>query len=212
MQRLVIIGAGGFARELADTVASINNERPTYELLGFADDNEEHHHTNINGNKVIGGRDTVKALAQQQSIAAVVAIADATVRQSLVAYMGELITWESLVHPRALVSPSAQIGKGCVLQAYVLVAANATIGDHCIVNAGSSLGHDAVMGDYGAIMGQCDVTGRARLGPAVFMGSGARILPGVVVGERAKIAAGAVVARHVEAGATVGGNPARVIG
>lgn len=212
MQGLVIIGAGGFGRELADTVDSINVERPTYDLLGFVDDNGANHHVTINGIKVIGGRDAVKDLARHRPIAAVVAIVDATVRQSVVASLGELITWATLVHPRALVSPSAQIGKGCILQAYVLVAANATIGDYCIVNAGSSLGHDAVMGDYGAIMGQCDVTGRARLGPAVFMGSGARILPGVVVGERAKIAAGAVVARHVEAGATVGGNPARVIG
>lgn len=212
MQGLVIIGAGGFGRELADTVASINAERPTYELLGFVDDNEAHYHTSINGIKVIGGRGAVKDLAEQRSIAAVVAIANPAMRHSLVAYLGKTVTWATLVHPRALVSPSARIGQGCILQAYVLVAANATIGDHCIVNACSGLGHDAVMGDYGAIMSQCDVTGRARLGAAVFMGSGARILPGVVVGEGAKVAAGAVVARDVEAGATVGGNPARVIG
>jgi sugar O-acyltransferase (sialic acid O-acetyltransferase NeuD family) len=212
MKRLVIIGAGGLGREIADSVAYINAERSTYELVGFVDDNLAHHHTSINGIKVIGGRDALKEIAQQRPIAAVVAINDATVRQSVVNFLGGLITWETLVHPRALVSPSAQIGKGCILQAYVLVAANATIGDHCIVNAGSGLGHDALMGDYGAIMSQCDVTGCARLGSAVFMGSGARILPGVVVGERAKIAAGAVVARNVQAGSIVGGNPARVIG
>lgn len=212
VKELLIFGAGGLARELADSVTDINAERLTYRLIGFADDDEKLHRTSVNGVEVIGGRSMVKELARQREIVAVIAITNTAAKQALVAELNASVKWETLVHPSALVSPSARIGHGCILQAYVLVAANATIGDQCIVNACSGLGHDAVLGDYGAIMSQCDVTGRARLGAAVFMGSGARILPGVVVGEGAKIAAGAVVSRNVEAGATVGGNPARVIG
>jgi sugar O-acyltransferase (sialic acid O-acetyltransferase NeuD family) len=212
VKELLIIGAGGLARELADTVTYINAVRPTYRLIGFADDDEKLQATSVNGIEVIGGRSRVKELARHRAIAAVIAITNTAAKQALVAELNDSVKWETLVHPRALVSPSARIGQGTILQAGVIVAANATVGDHCIVNANSGLGHDTVMGDFCAIMSQCDVTGKARLGSAVFMGSGARILPGVVVGAGAKISAGAVVARDVEAGAKIAGNPARVIG
>ena len=200
------------AREVADTVAYINGGRPTYRLVAFADDDETLHGRRFNGIEVIGGRKTVKELSRSLPLVAVIAIASAAAKRELATELEAFVQWETLLHPSALVSKSARIGKGTILQAHVIVAANATLGEHCIVNAASGLGHDAVLGDFGAIMSQCDVTGNARVGAAAFLGSGARILPGVVVGEGAMVSAGAVVAKDVEAGAKVGGNPARVIG
>lgn len=212
MKNLVIIGAGGFGREVADTVASINAKAATYKVLGFIDDDEGIWGRTTNDITVLGGRDTLKKLCVGRALCGVMAILNADARRQLAAALAGMITWENIVHPTALVSRYAQLGVGNILREFVVVASNAVVGDHCMVNANSGLGHDVRVGDFASVMTHCDVTGGATLGASVFMGTGARVLPGVKVGDRAFICAGAVVFSDVEEGSKVLGNPARVIG
>lgn len=212
MKDLVIIGAGGFGREVADTIASINIECPTYNLIGFVDDDKSFWDTKVNDVKVLGGREELKKLCMKSDICAVMAIANANVKCELATYLGEVITWENIIHPMALVSKYAQMGTGNIIREFVVVASNARIGNHCMVNANSGLGHDVKIGDFSSVMTHCDVAGNAKLGVSAFMGTGARILPGVTVGDRTFICAGAVVIKDIEDNSKVLGNPARVIG
>lgn len=102
----------------------INAASPTYQLIGFADADEKLHYTRINGLQVIGGRRKVKELSSQRQIAVVMAIANTTVKQTIVAELADSVNWGTLVHPRAMVSASARVGIGNILQAHVIVAAN----------------------------------------------------------------------------------------
>lgn len=106
---------------------------------------------------------------------------------------------------------AARIGPGCMLLPGAIVSADATLGRSVLVNVHSTIGHDVVLGDFCTLSAQVDLTGRVRVGRSVFFGSGARVIPGIQIGDGATIGAGAVVIRDVPPGATVSGNPARII-
>lgn len=86
-----------------------------------------------------------------------------------------------------------------------------TVGNFVTINRFSSAGHDVVIGDGCTLSCYCDVTGYARLGRGVFLGSHASVLPGVCIGDFAVIGAGSVVLRQVSPGKTVFGVPAKVL-
>ena len=73
------------------------------------------------------------------------------------------------------------------------------------------MGHDTVLGPGTTLSGHCDVTGGAKLGRAVFLGSHASITPNVVVGDAARVGAGSIVIRRVRPGKSVFGVPATEI-
>lgn len=117
----------------------------------------------------------------------------------------------SLCDPTAVVSPRATVAHGGYVNAGAVVSAYAEIGCFASVNRSSSIGHDSILGFAAATGPGVVLAGGVRIGRAAFIGAGAVVLPGVVIGDGAVIGAGAVVTRAVPAGATVVGNPARVI-
>lgn len=117
----------------------------------------------------------------------------------------------NLIHPLAYVAGAPTLGEGCILSAFSSLSPDVKMGDFVVLNAYSCAGHDAVLGDGCTISSHCDITGNAVLGEGVFLGSHASILPGKKVGDYAKVGAGSVVVRHVRAGATVMGVPAKTI-
>jgi sugar O-acyltransferase (sialic acid O-acetyltransferase NeuD family) len=114
-------------------------------------------------------------------------------------------------HPAATVSTAATIGVGTVLSAGVIVQSDARVGRFCVLNTACTIDHDNVVGDYVSVGPGAHTAGRVTILRGAFVGLGALIINGVTVGERATVGAGAVVVRDVPAGATVVGNPARVL-
>lgn len=211
MKDLVIIGAGGFGREVADTVRSINQVKETYNLLGFIDDDEHLKNKTMNDMIVLGNRADLKALCSAQQIHAAIAIANANMKREIAGDLDGFVTWENIIHPTALVSDYCEMGTGNILQAFSIVGPNARVGNHCMINARSGMGHDARMGDYVSVMSLCDITGGVQLEEGVYLALGVGIIPGITIGEGAYICAGSIVFKDVEAGATMIGNPAKRI-
>jgi sugar O-acyltransferase (sialic acid O-acetyltransferase NeuD family) len=116
-----------------------------------------------------------------------------------------------LKHPTATISTTASIGVGTVLSAGVIVQSDARIGRFCVLNTACSIDHDNVIGDSISIGPGAHTAGRVTILDEAFIGLGAVIINGVTVGRRATVGAGAVVVRDVPDGATVVGNPARVL-
>lgn len=116
-----------------------------------------------------------------------------------------------LAHPAATISTTATLGAGTVVSAGVIVQSDARIGRFCLLNTAASIDHDNSVDDFVSIAPGVRTAGYVTIEDGAFVGLGAVIINGVTVGAGATIGAGAVVTRNVPAGATVVGNPARVL-
>jgi sugar O-acyltransferase (sialic acid O-acetyltransferase NeuD family) len=209
MQDLIIVGAGGFGREVYSLVEQINSQSPAWRVLGFLDDN----------------RDALLAFGQYPPIlgcmedgqsykgcCAVCAIGNPAARRTAVDRLnGHGIRWATLIHPTASVGPGSVLGEGTVLCRGATVTTNVTLGKHVHLNCYATVGHDAVLGDHVTLSGHVDVCGNGLLDKEVFCGSHAVVLPNAHVGSSAVVGAGSVVLRYVAPGTTVFGVPAKRI-
>lgn len=208
MKQLVIIGAGGFGREVLDWARESEAHGRDWIVKGFLDDNP----------RALDGRGTDVPLLG--SVAAYVPAADdvfvcamgniAAKRRCVGAVLARGGVFVRVIHRTAVVSPSAKLGTGVILCPCAIVTAGARLGDFVAVNLHSSVAHDARVGDWCQLHCHVDITGGVTLGEAVLVGSHASILPGMTVGAGAVVGAGATVTRDVAPGATVHGPVARV--
>lgn len=112
MRKLVIVGVGGFGREIAWLVERINAMEPTWELLGFIDDNSEKHGTIVNGYPVLGGCDWV--LEHKDEVFAVCAVGTAKTRRRIVERLHG-VRFATLVDPKVQMSQRVEMGEGCII-------------------------------------------------------------------------------------------------
>lgn len=180
--KLLIVGAGGHGRSVAESVLL----GACYELTGFADDDWQTL-PDIWGYPLLGGMDSLASL-RDHAPAAIVAIGNNTLRSrlqaTLVALGFELVT---VVHPNALVSPSAELGSGCVVMAGAIVGTDARLGAGVIVNSGAIVDHHCVVEDFAHLGVNAAMAGGSVLGGAAWMqagavlGYGVSVLPGTVL-------------------------------
>lgn len=204
---VVIIGAGGFGREVLDVIDAINAAGGSLEMLGFADDGPVDEALLLRRRtRLLGPVSAVPSLLAQY----VIGIGNGEVRRRIDdALQAAGCHAATLVHPAATVGGDSRIGEGCVLTAGSRVTTNVTLGRHVQLHVNSTVGHDTVIDDYVSVFPGATVSGSVRLGRRVTIGTGANVLPGLTIGDGAFVGAGAVVNKDVEPGVTVVGSPAR---
>ncbi|TVQ64799.1 MAG: acetyltransferase [Phycisphaerales bacterium] len=196
-KRIVLIGGGGHAMVVAEAAIACGRT-----LAGFLDDDPAAHLGDLA--ERLGDLSGVPDLGED---AAIIALGNVGRRAEIITRLRAPAA--TVVHPSAIVSPSATLGKGVFIGPNAVVHARARIGDHAIVNTGAIVEHDCLIGMNTHIAPGVVMGGETRVGPETLIGLGSRLLPGVRVGSRCVVGAGAVVLRAVGDGERVVGVPAR---
>jgi len=119
------------------------------------------------------------------------------------------LTFHTLIHPRAYVSPLAKLAPGVFVGANSVIGPGAVLGRHVFINRGVTIGHDTHIGAFSRVQPGSNVGGLSRIGHSVTIAIGATLLERLVIGDHAFIGAGAVVISDIAAGALMLGIPAK---
>lgn len=209
MKNIVIIGAGGVGREVSLIIQQINELEPTWNLLGFIDDNTDNWGKVINGYSVIGGIDSLEFLSNDTYI--VIAIANYEVKKKIVNKVNNKFKFATIVHPKVWIHDYMTVGQGTIIYEGAILTANIEIGNHVIISPKCGVGHDSIIKDYVSLLWNVNVSGNDLIEEGVMMGSGSTVIQGKKIGKGSIIGAGAVVVNDIEYFSTAVGVPAKVI-
>lgn len=208
MKDIVVIGSGGFSKQVIEIIEQLNLINPEYKLLGIIDDNKSLVGTKVLGYEVIGDTDYIKQLSKQQKIQGVIAIADGEIKERISRKLTD-VQWINLIHPSAVVSKYTKLGHGNIICAGVVINPESKIGNHSHINIGSTLGHDVLMSDYVTVMPGSRISGNVTLKSKSMVGTGATIIQGLIIEENVVLGAGTVVTKNTEPNYVYVGVPAK---
>ena len=206
MEKVIIVGAGGHAAELVDYLVYKNNLLKTphaeqSEIIGLIDDNENNYLAYQYDVPYLG---TIKDHQVRADVGYVMGIANMKYRRiiidKLVQNEAKFVT---VIHPTALISPSAKIGVGCVISHNVSIGPKVIIGDFNLINSRCTIGHDCKIGNYNFLSPQVVTGGFATLQDENFIGTNGVILPAITVGSNNTVSAGMIVDKNLTDNATV---------
>lgn len=204
MNDLIIVGAGGFGREVAWLVQRINAVHPSYNLLGFVDDADIKQ--TIEGYKILGNRTWLKSLNPKPLL--VCAIGNPALRSKITAELAAF-QFATLIDPSVSKSDYVKIGEGSIICANCILTTNITIGKHVILNLACTVGHDTVLNDFVSVMPGVMIAGEVNIGQGVFLGTGSNVINQINIGESSTIGGGSTVVNDIPSNVTAVGVPAK---
>jgi len=208
MKNIVVIGAGGFGREVIMLIEDINKVNNEWNIVGFVDDNTEILGKKINGTEVVGDIDWLT----KQELFVINAIGDGNIREKINERLIESKnTFATLIHPTVITSSSVTIGEGTIICAGNIITTNISIGKHVIINLSCTIGHDDIIQDYVTILPGSNISGFVNLEAGVTIGTGTQVIQNLVIGVNTLVGAGATVVKDLPANCTAVGSPAKPI-
>lgn len=208
MKDIVIIGAGGFGREVAWLIEEINKIKKKWNLIGFIDDEIIFQDERINGYPVVGNIEWLK----QQELYVVNAIGDPIIKKNIMAKLkNSKNKYPVLIHPNVIYSERISFGEGTIVCAGNILTVNIEIGKHVIINLDCTIGHDVVLKDYVTVLPSVNISGAVTVEECVSIGTGSAIIQGITIGKNSIVGAGAVVVKDLPENCTAVGSPAKPI-
>ncbi|WP_210608809.1 acetyltransferase [Priestia flexa] len=208
MDNIVIYGAGGHAKVVADII----EKSKTYKILGFLDDYKEPG-TTFYGYKILGRADYISQCTED-ILGGIVALGDNWLRKQTVEMIKKKkpdFKFVTAIHPFASIGKGVKISEGSVVMAGVIINSDAIVGEHCIVNTKSSLGHDSILLDYVTIAPNATIAGNAKIGECSTMSISSTIIHGKEIGDHTVVGAGATVVKDIPSYTVAYGTPAKAI-
>lgn len=203
---VIIVGAGGFGREVLQYLKDAVVHRPEVSIKGFLDDNPLVEESCLEI-PLLGARADYEIQDEDRFI---VSIGNPEGRSRVIREMEtDGARFFTLVHPTAHIAKTATIGEGCIICPFCAVGNMARLEDHVVMTWYSSVAHDAYAAPFSVFSPYSTINGHARVGTGVFLGAHAVVNPLQVVGDWSRIAAGAIVYKEVPPGRLAMGNPAK---
>ena len=210
MTRVVIVGAGGHGREVADVVRACVAAGEDIELVGFVDEDPSLHGRMFDGVPVLGSSAWLEGRAHDVQLLCGLG-APATKAKVVPKFSGRGFTWRGLIHPRAELTRTATLDEGVIVTAGVVVTNEIEIGAHVHLNRNSTVGHDCRVGAYVHLAPGAVLSGDVTVGEGCDIGTCACVIQGLTVGPWTVVGAGAAVIRDLPGHCTAVGVPARVL-
>lgn len=206
-QRILIVGAGGFGREVLQWARDAWPESED-RIAGFLSSDADALDGIDCNYRVLGSPDAYRPAAGDRLLLAIgIPYVRRRVAESLLAHGTEFLT---LIHPTAIVAASASIGPGTVLCPYAVASDSCRVGRFVIMNYHSSLGHDATAGDFSVLSPYATLGGHAHVEDDVFLGLHASVGPGKTVGARSKVSANSCASHDAPADSLIFGVPCHI--
>lgn len=195
--RLIIIGAGGHGRVVAE-IARLNG----YLKIDFLDD--------FSRENTIGKVSRFVEFVSKADF--FVAIGNSNIRKAIHKQLNEKgANIVSLCHPNSVMSADTVLGKGCVIMAGAIINPNVVIGEGVIINTNSSVDHDCIVGDFSHISVGAKVCGTVNIGECTWIGAGATVINNKKICDLCMVGAGATVVKDICSAGTYIGTPAKQI-
>ena len=209
MKKLILVGASGYGRDIAERVMLLPGFNQDFTIKGFLVHKKEYLHSldeYPNYPPVIG---LVDDYIIEDDDVFLCTLGDVMQKKTIISLLKQRgAKFFTFVHPEAAVSPDAIIGEGTIVLEKASIGSGAKIGSFCLIQISSIIAHDNVVGDYSRI--DCNVVcvGDVLVGEGVTIHTSAVINHGVRIEDNATVGALSFVVRSVKAGTTVCGNPA----
>lgn len=199
MKKVIIIGASGHAKVIADIVIKGGDE-----LVGFLDDNAALPEKII-GYPYLGIVD--KYLDYSENCYFIIGIGNNSIRKKIAEKIS--VNWYTAIHPSAQIAIDVQICEGTAIMANVVVNTSASIGKHCIINTGAIVEHDNKLGDYVHISPNATLCGTVSVGNSTHIGAGVTVKNNTTICDNVIVGAGGVVVKDIDEKGIYIGVPAK---
>ena len=210
--KVVILGAGGLAREVSQVICDVNRSGGDIEVQGFIDENPANWGSKLCGIPILGDFQWFESARAKSDLKVICAVGSPRAKSSLVGREEQSgLSFATITHPSVWASEYVEIGLGTVITAGCILTTQIKVGNHVYLNLDTTVGHDVVIEDFVNVAPGCHISGNVILRRGVDLGTGAVILQGVTIGEWAVIGAGAAVVEDIPENAVAVGVPAKVV-
>lgn len=203
-KKVIIIGAGGHAKVIADIIQKAHDD-----IIGFLDDKLEKGKKVISNYEIIGQLEDIERFQQKdEDTYFIIAIGNNKIRKEIAEKYKD-ISYYIAIHPSAQIGLDVVIEKGTVVMANACINSSAKIGKHCIINTGAIIEHDNILEDYVHISPNSALGGTVIIGENVHIGIGTTVKNNVSICSNCTVGAGAVVTKNIDKEGTYIGVPAK---
>ena len=211
MKDIVIIGAGGFGREVQWLLERINEREKTWNILGYVDDGKERG-TLIDDLPVLDGIEFLREV--KKPLAVVCAVGASKTRKRIMEGLGgtDYLEFPNIIDPSVRMSERITMGKGNIVCAGNILTVDITLGDFNIINLDCTVGHDAVLHSYVTVYPSVNISGCVEVGEVSELGTGSHIIQGVKIGSHAIVGGGTRFSQDVPPFTTCARDPAAYCG
>jgi len=209
MKHLIIIGAGGYGREMYGAALGAVGYGTEFDICGYLDGRPDAIDGFAGYPPVIGAPEAYEPQADDVFITALGCIESRRRCVAMVEARGGKFV--SIIHRSAFLGPNVVVGAGSFIAPNVVLTADVRVGRHVAVFHNTSIGHDSVLADFTHVYAQCSIGGSVRIEEGASVYPGSVVVPRRTVGAGAVVGAGSTVILNVRPGVSVFGSPAKPI-